>query len=86
MCMESNRGQNPNRTAPDETARELRRMLAEYETLRARQERAEKFAQQQNPAAGTKMQIVWDPVEHLSNVEGLTVITRLGVVLAGQGK
>ncbi len=84
--MDSNRSKNHDGAASDETSRELRRMLIEYETLRARQERAEKLAQQRNPAAETKMQIVWDPVEHLSKMEGLTVVTRLGVVLAGQGK
>ncbi|MDE3187294.1 MAG: hypothetical protein KGM96_07195 [Acidobacteriota bacterium] len=84
--MESNRGQNPNRAASDQTSRELRRMLIEYEALRARQERAEKLAQQQSPAPEADPQVVWDPVEHLSSVEGLTVITRLGVVLADRSR
>jgi len=84
--MESNRGQNPDRAASNGKSRELRRMLIEYETLRARQERAEELAQDLNEADGADLQVVWDPVEHLSTMDGLTVVTRLGVVLADPDK
>lgn len=83
--MDSNTRKDPYRAALDEASRELHRILSEYEKLCVRRERVERLVRALDPETGSAAQVEWEPIEHMSNVDGLTVVTRLTVLQAGLG-